>query len=292
VRIVARAYGEYEPNSFSPSDLATAIEQLAVAWGCSKTDIKFSVSYSYGNCSEDKDISLREAESFTTIADPVERLMAHYYPRPGQHAAHFSRTYSGALSISVTADDMIAAQNLLAVVASALKVTPYEPKEVDSSEDELKTQIGAIEARLRSLEKAVSEAPLRCFLSYRFSQTSSRLAWEVERYLSLLGVEVVSGAGYEPRRVEDKVRDRILSGVDFVIYLVTAEGESSWLRDELATATAAGASPVPLVEEGTDIDKGLLGNIEYIPFAPGHPGDCWIRLAEAVRYVRATRSSS
>jgi hypothetical protein len=43
------------------------------------------------------------------------------------------------------------------------------------------------------------------------------------------------------------------------------------------------------VEEGCILDESLLGNIEYIPFAPGHPGDCWIRLGQAVRYVAAAR---
>jgi len=284
---MATARGTYRPNSFESSDLRTMLERLAVAWGCTVAELRFTAHYSQGAASEGKDITLSEAEAISGFKPPLDSLLVHIRTASlGSHRiAQFGR-YADGIIVSIEADDMIRAQNALNVVAKALKLSPYNPEFI---EELLVRRIEQLESHVAALEKNAARAPLRCFLSFRFSESSSTVAREVEQYLSLLGVQVVSGIEYEPRRVEDKVRDRLLSGVDFVVYLVTSEGESAWLRDELATATAQGAIPVPLVEEGCSLDKGLLGNIEYIPFAPGHPGDCWIRLGQAVRYVAAAR---
>jgi hypothetical protein len=286
---MAQARGDYAPNSFASGDFRTMLDRLALAWGCAVADLQFTAYYSYDGASERKDITLGEVEAISGILPPLGSVLVHYQiGKPDGRTAQFGRTMDG-MRIAVEADDVIRAQNVLNMVVQALKLSPYEPEFMD---EWLAGRVEDLELRLVALERRASEAPLRCFLSFRFSESSAATAREVEQYLTLMGVEVVSGIEYEPRRVEDKVRDRLLSGVDFVVYLVTSEGESSWLRDELATATAQGAIPVPLVEAGSHVDPGLLGNIEYIPFAAGHPGDCWIRLAQAVRYVAAARLST
>jgi hypothetical protein len=286
---MAQAQAEYQPNSFREADFSAMLERLAIAWGCNVADFSFTAYYSTGAASDKREITLGEARVLTGIVEPLDHLMIHYrIGKPEGRTAHLRRSFDG-LSITVDGDDMIRAQNTLNVLASTLGVTEYMLQGLD---EELAARMDDAESRLSSLERAASAAPLRSFISFRFSEGSAAIAREVEQYLAILGVDVVTGFDYEPRRVEDKVRDRLLSGVDFVVYLVTSEGESSWLRDELATATAAGALPVPLVENGSMLDQGLLGNIEYIPFDPGHPGDCWIRLAQAVRYVGAVRSTN
>jgi len=284
---MASARGDYTPNSFKSSELRTMLESLAVAWGCTVAELQFTAHYSQGAASERKGITLGEAQAIRGFKPPLDGLLVYFKTASlaSIRMAHFSRFLDG-ISVEIEADDMIRAQNVLNVVVKALKLSPYEPAIIDEL---LVGRVEQLESRVTALERHAARAPLRCFLSFRFSESSSTVAREVEQYLSLLGVHVVSGIEYEPRRVEDKVRDRLLSGVDFVVYLVTSEGESAWLRDELATAAAQGAIPVPLVEEGCSLDEGLLGNIEYIPFASGHPGDCWIRLCQAVRYVAAAR---
>lgn len=62
-----------------------------------------------------------------------------------------------------------------------------------------------------------------------------------------------------------------------------------WTRDEVATAHSAGAYITPVVEEGADFAVGLLGDIGYITFGPGHIGDAFLSIAEAVEYVRRVK---
>lgn len=285
---MARADGKFEPNSFLSSDFREMIDKIASVWGCGIQDLSFYARYCFENASDEKDLSYNEVCAFTRINENCDSLSISCKMFSENRFVMF-RQDSGCLFISSCADDIIRAQNLLQIISSTLKLSNYSPKESLIFKS---NRFDEIESRISKLEWASSQTPLRCFLSYRFSELSSSIAHEIEQFLGLLGIEVVSGLAYEPRPIEEKVRDRILSGVDFVVYLVTAEGESSWLRDELATATTAGAFPVPIVEVGSHIENGLQGNVEYIPFTSGHPGDCWIRLVQAIRYVRASRKET
>ncbi|MDO9535577.1 MAG: hypothetical protein Q7J85_09690 [Bacillota bacterium] len=283
---MAKASAHYTPNTFDSAAFRKVLERLATAWGSNVEDLGFKAFYSQGQASDEKEITLGEAETLSGIVPPLDHLMISYgIGTTSYRTAHFIRRLDG-MEITVYADDMISSNSLLKYIVEVLSLSPYELR---FSDELLERRIDDIESRVTALETTVAETPLKCFLSFRFSDTSSAIAREVEQFLSLLGIEVVSGIEYEPRRVEDKVRDRILSGVDFVVYLITSEGESSWLRDELATATAQGAIPIPLIEDGCILEEGLLGNIEYIPFSPGHPGDSWIRLVQAVRYIETVK---
>src|SRR5687767_2742023 len=70
--------------------------------------------------------------------------------------------------------------------------------------------IAMLENRLKVLEAAANRADhLRCFLSYRFTPASEAIALNIQRFLTLLDVEVTTGAAYEPRRISDKVLDKL-----------------------------------------------------------------------------------
>ena len=106
------------------------------------------------------------------------------------------------------------------------------------------------------------------------------------RFLSLVGVEVTTGAGYEPQSVSDKVLSILGKPLDFVIYLqIAKEGESTWTRDEMAVSLGKGYRIVPLVERGSTLEKGILGDWEYIPFSTGHISDTFIPILEAIKYI-------
>ena len=111
---------------------------------------------------------------------------------------------------------------------------------------------------------------------------------QITRFLELLDIEVISGASYEPRRVTEKVRSRLSSNIDFVVYLVTKDGETAWTRDELITGLGVDAHLVPIVESGAKMEIGILGDLEYIPFESGHISDAFVRLLEAVRFIQNT----
>lgn len=127
---------------------------------------------------------------------------------------------------------------------------------------------------------------LKCFLSYRFSSESENIALRVQRFLTLLDVEVLTGSSYEPRRISDKVLSKLKQPLDFIVLLVTCEGESMWTRDEVGAALHAGIPVVPLVEDSAQFNSGLFADLEYIPFNGGHIGDAFLKLLEAVKFIR------
>jgi len=127
---------------------------------------------------------------------------------------------------------------------------------------------------------------LRCFLSYRFDPKIEATVLRLQRFLSLLDVEVISGTSYEPRRISDKVMERINQSIDCVILLISESGESAWTRDEISFANSKGIPIIPIVEENTKFERGMFGDLEYIPYASGHIGDVFIGLLEAINYIK------
>ena len=144
-----------------------------------------------------------------------------------------------------------------------------------------------LEAKIQELSRQLS-----CFLSYRFNSRSKALALELSRFLSLLNVKVVSGMGYEPRRITEKVTERLKLGHDFLVYLITKDGESMWTRDELVMSFGSGVPVIILVEKSTIFEKGLLGDWEYVEFDGDHIGDTFISILEAIDFLREQKTRS
>lgn len=146
--------------------------------------------------------------------------------------------------------------------------------------------------RVKALEALAQESSrkLRCFLSYRFANPQAELdAHKVEHFLRLLGVDVITAAAYEPRRISDKVLQQMNQSLDFQVLLVPAEGESAWLRDEINQARTKGLYVIPLVHEDAKFDAGLFGDLERVKYGDGHIGDAMLSLLEALDFVRAQR---
>jgi hypothetical protein len=170
-----------------------------------------------------------------------------------------------------------------------------ETKDLLPSPD-LADDLKSIPARFEALERAIAElreefarrAPrLQCFLSYRFTPQAEPYAAKLQQFLSLLGVDVLTGAAYEPRGISAKVRSRLSAKHDLIVLLVATDGETMWTRDEIAFASGRGIPVIPLVEQGADFAPGLFGDLEYVTFASGHVGDAFIRLLEGVNYIKA-----
>jgi hypothetical protein len=145
--------------------------------------------------------------------------------------------------------------------------------------------------RIEKLESAVFDPGnrLKCFLSYRFSAENHAVAQQVKKFLELLDIEVTTGEAYEPRKVSDKILNKIAKGLDLIVLLVTADGESMWTRDEIATANERGAHIVPVVQKEAKFEAGIFGDHEWIPFEEGHISDAFIKILEAVHYIRRKR---
>jgi hypothetical protein len=157
----------------------------------------------------------------------------------------------------------------------------------------LPAQIAEIAARVETVERRIeTEAPqLTCFLSFQFVSPSIEYGREVQRFLELRGVRVVSGQGYEPKTIQEKVRSRLAEGIDVVVVIEAAARKSSWTRDEIAKAQSPDVFLIPLVEDGAVFDKGIFGDHEYLSFAPGHVGDTFVGLLEGIQYVQRERSA-
>jgi hypothetical protein len=130
---------------------------------------------------------------------------------------------------------------------------------------------------------------LTCFLSFRFEGRSVEYGRMVKQFLELHGVRVITGQGYEPKPVSEKVKSRLSESLDLIIVIETADGKSSWTRDEIARAQNPGIFLIPLVEEGAIFDAGIFGDHEYISFAIGHVSDAFINLIEGIQYVERIR---
>jgi len=205
-----------------------------------------------------------------------------------------------------TAVDLAAA---IARLASLLKLA-----ERASPLDEMKQKIEAGELQLKMLSESVSRATaegviltfpeisdrikaleaavfapkrvLRCFLSYRFQPENELTALRVQQFLHLLDVIVLSGAGYEPRRITEKVLARLREPLDFVVVIISSDGQSMWTRDEIAWAITVGVPIIPLVEHGAKFEPGLFGDIEYIAYDTAHISDTFLNLLQAIRFIR------
>jgi hypothetical protein len=196
--------------------------------------------------------------------------------------------YGSRLDVHISCENAMQLREIYSRLVSSLglKEAPPEPPGGPVSSD--------IERRLNTLEKAVfgRQRPLRCFLSYRFLPESEIIALKVQQFLNLLDVEVVSGASYEPKRISEKVLSKLTGSLDFIVLLVSRAGESMWTRDEIATALSQGIAVVPVVESGASFAAGLFGDLEHIPFEPGHIGDTFLKLLEAVRFLQRERLGS
>jgi hypothetical protein len=166
------------------------------------------------------------------------------------------------------------------------KPTPEISKKINFHD-----RLDNLDSRLSKLENEIKleQEKIKVFLSYRFGKANSNYALELGRFLNLAGVDVVSGAGYEPRRISDKVMSKISENIDVTIYLVSESGESTWIRDEMAVSLGKGYHIIPIVEKTIKLESGMLSDWEYIPFAKGHIEDAFIRLLEAINFIRNER---
>jgi hypothetical protein len=211
--------------------------------------------------------------------------------------ALFRADEDGYLSLSAEADSPELLRSFCAAFQDALGLAPaLSPQERAKTEIEeggnaippIMQLIEDLSERVAALERQASDRPsiLTCFLSFQFTGVSVEYARQVRHFLELLDVRVITGQGYEPKPINEKVRERLQESLDFVVVIEVTERKSAWTRDEIARAQQPGVFLIPLVEQGATFDRGIFGDHEYIEFAPGHIGDAFAGLLEGVSYVR------
>jgi hypothetical protein len=194
------------------------------------------------------------------------------------------------IDVEISAPNSTLLADILKTLESSLGLTPYSQPELKVNESD------TFEGVLRRLEvvEGIVFGPssrLRCFLSFRFSAESENIALKIQQFLTLLNVQVLSGASYEPRRISDKVLSKLSQqSLDFIAVLITKTGESMWTRDEIASAGSRGIAVIPIVEVGAAFAPGLFGDLEFIEFSPGHIGDSFLKLLQALDFIRSERA--
>lgn len=230
------------------------------------------------------------------LIDVVPAGSKSYYARDLQ--LHVSGSVES-ISLEASAEDPEKVTRFIETVSDRLGLqpgkTPYEVGREEAQreaadqverETELLRRVTRLEHRLDSAPQ-----PLTCFLSFQFSEPSQSYARTVKHFLELLGVRVLTGEGYEPRTIQDKVRQRLAAGLDVVVLIESASKKSAWTRDEIAVAQGPGVYLIPLVERGATFDNGIFGEHEYIAFDSGHIGDALVGLLEGILFVQRMRSS-
>jgi len=127
----------------------------------------------------------------------------------------------------------------------------------------------------RTLERTV-------FIAHSFDEIGRSYAYQLTKFLSLLGFEVATGEGFSPEKVSTKVKRRLLAQ-EIVLAIVSEREEFTWLLQEMTGANFIEKPLVALVEEGVDFKSGVLGDLEYIRFTKGRVADCFTPILEGFR---------
>ena len=146
-------------------------------------------------------------------------------------------------------------------------------------------KIELISKRLDEIESK-SLGNIRCFVSFRFDEHSKALAFELREFMELVGVEFVSGLGYEPRSVSEKVLERLSEPLNLFIVLFSSSGDSAWLNQEVGVARAFNLSILVLKEESSNVDLGMLGDTEYLLFPKDNISKSFVGILQAFSYLR------
>lgn len=250
----------------------------------------FNVSRKLADGSDtDRIVRADELETICDLREPGLDIRASA-GSPGPTTWHYFAVYAGkpgGASVHVQAPNAAALETMITAFMSAAELDRFvEPHpEGGNPEPVVPPSVAPV------IASPGPPARMRAFLSFRFGKPDNdAMAAYVERLLGLLEVEVITGRSYEPRPVGNKVAER-LNGLDLLVVIIGADGESAWTRDEIATARANGVPVIPLVAAESAFEPGLFGDLEYITFDPAHPGDVSTPLIEGIAFVRRTRDT-
>jgi len=106
------------------------------------------------------------------------------------------------------------------------------------------------------------------FVAHAFDQTGRSYAYELVKFLNLLGFQVSTGEGFSPIGISKKVKERLASQ-EIVIIIISQKENSTWLIQEAAGASFIGKPLFILLAEGTEYKAGIHGDLEFIEFPAG-----------------------
>jgi hypothetical protein len=145
-------------------------------------------------------------------------------------------------------------------------------------------QIEPLKAIEPTIEPETNKKNLRrtIFIAHSFDEIGLSYAYQLTKFLSLLGFEIATGEGFSPEKVSSKVKRR-LSSQELALAIISERDDFTWLIQEMAGASFTEKPLFLLVEEGTDFKSGVLGDLEYIRFAKGKIAECFTPVLEGLR---------
>jgi hypothetical protein len=296
----------FQPKVFAPGELRRGLTAILNDLGRTSMDITLHETFPDGtehrrNLTPEDLVSICELKcDVCSLSVDFQELIsgAISYNNRRESLSFFSDD-EAFLSIYVEAEGPDDLSQLIALIGKHISLTAG-PSRVERKSKQLELELppGGMNQRFKEIteriekleEMAAAHAKqIVAFLSFRFDGKAVDYAQQLRRFLELLDVRVITGEAYEPRRVSEKVQERLSGDIDLVVVIQTVDGASSWMRDEMARAQQ-GAFLVPLVEEGAVFEKGIYSDHEFIRFTPDHIGDAFFKVLEAIAYIRRRRS--
>jgi len=281
---------KFVQKGFSPGILAktfkNAFQVMDIEY---KEDYKYEITKKIGKeGSENKRIDINEVGNIVEIGNNITKVGFGYnYPDYEQEIIDITG-FDEYLNLSVLSTTAEKASEIINLFKVELELEEYivEDKK-ENVINYLKNEIENINNRIINIEQTILDnKKLNAFISCRFDDISENYVNQLARFLELLGINVITGMGYEPRAISEKVLERLSNNIDILFYLIHSSGESIWTRDEMAVSIGKGSNIIPIVEKGIKIEQGILGNYEYIPFEKNHIGDSFLRILEAINYIK------
>jgi hypothetical protein len=168
------------------------------------------------------------------------------------------------------------------------RVKPGISIDLESKEDDPDPILDRIQTVL-SLE-LIGEVPTdrkirSAFIAHGFHTDGETYAHEVSRFLGLLGIRCYSGRAFAPKRVSEKVLERLRQH-DIFLAILTSQEDQTWITQETATAAAFEKELFILKEADVDVKTGILGDLEYISFPKKQISKTFIPILEGLNALQ------
>lgn len=118
------------------------------------------------------------------------------------------------------------------------------------------------------------------FIAHSFDEAGNLYALRLTKLFDLLGFEVLSGQGFSPKRISQKVKER-LKVAKIIVVVFSEKDDFTWLWQE-ATIESREKPLFVLLEEGLQWKAGIHGDIEYIKFPKGNIEASFIEVLEGL----------
>jgi hypothetical protein len=181
--------------------------------------------------------------------------------------------------------------NLHDAVATALALLPPTREELESTVNlyDLNQRVVRVLKVVERWDGATASLDLfqrkKCFVSFHFDEHGAALAYELRDFLEIIGIQFVSGQGYEPRPVSSKVLSRLDHKIDLFIVIFSREENVDWLQQEVGIAKGRGIPIMVLVEGEVRFASGILADHEYVRFPVGTISKAFFPLIQALRFL-------